>query len=171
MVIVRQELPGDVQNVRCVVVGAFDRNDGAEPPEARLLDELRKCDGWIPELSLVAVIDGQVVGHAVCTRGFVGETPCLGLGPVAVAPGAQRSGVGSALMHTMLGTATGMGEPLIALLGSPDYYARFGFRPSMESGIEPPNPDWGDYFQVRGLSDSEPGVCGVFAYADPFNAL
>ena len=64
-----------------------------------------------------------------------------------------------------------MGEPLIALLGSPDYYSRFGFRPSSESGIEPPNPDWGDYFQVRRLSDLQPGVCGVFAYADPFDAL
>lgn len=74
-------------------------------------------------------------------------------------------------MHTMLGTATGMGEPLIALLGSPDYYARFGFRPSTEVGIEPPNPDWGGYFQVRSLGDSAAGSSGVFAYADPFNAL
>ena len=64
-----------------------------------------------------------------------------------------------------------MGEHLIALLGSPDYYSRFGFRPSMESGIEPPNPDWGDYFQVRSLRDVKPAVSGVFTYAEPFNAL
>ena len=169
--IVRRELPADVRDVRRVVVDAFDRHDGAEPPEARLLDELRACDGWIPELSLVVVVDGQVVGHAVCTRGFVGASPCLGLGPIGVAPGVQRAGIGSALMHTMLGTATGMGEPLIALLGSPGYYTRFGFRPSTELGIEPPNPDWGSYFQVRALRDSAPRPSGIFAYADPFNAL
>jgi putative acetyltransferase len=169
--LVRQELPNDIQIVRRVVVGAFARDDGAEPPEAGLLDALRNCDGWIPELSLVAVIADDVVGHAVCTRGFVGALPCLGLGPVAVAPGVQRSGVGSALMHTMLGTATGMGEPLIALLGSPDYYERFGFRPSREFGVEPPNSAWGPFFQVRVLGDVNQDAAGVFAYADPFNAL
>ena len=169
--IVRQERPGDEQAVRRVVVDAFDRNDGVEPVEAGLLDELRQCDGWIPQLSLVAVVDDHVVGHAVCTRGFVGSSPCLGLGPVAVARTSQRSGVGSALVHTMLGTATGMGERVIALLGSPDYYCRFGFRPSTEFGIDPPNPGWRDFFQVRALGNSDPGMSGAFGYANPFNSL
>jgi putative acetyltransferase len=169
--IVRQELPDDAAEVRGVVVAAFTRDDGAEPTEARLLDELRGCAGWIPELSLVAVVDGRVVGHAVCTRGFVAEVPCLGLGPIGVAPRTQRSGVGSALMHTMLGCATGMGERLIALLGSPVYYSRFGFGPSTEFGVEPPDPNWGDHFQVRLLQTADPGVRGGFAYADPFGAL
>lgn len=168
---VRQERRDDEAKARAIVVAAFDRPDGVDPPEARLLDELRGCDGWIPALSLVAVIDDQVVGHAVCTRGFVATLPCLGLGPIAVTPTAQRSGIGSALMHTLLGTATGMGEPLVALLGSPDYYSRFGFRPSLESGIEPPDPAWGDYFQVRTLDESGERVTGVFEYSAPFNTL
>ena len=169
--IVRPERPDDEVRARAIVVAAFDRRDGREPPEARLLDELRACDGWIPALSLVAVIDDQIVGHAVCTRGFVATLACLGLGPIAVAPTAQRSGIGSALMHTMLGTATGMGEPLVALLGSPDYYSRFGFRPSLESGIEPPDPTWGDDFQVRMLNESGERATGVFEYSAPFNTL
>jgi putative acetyltransferase len=52
--------------------------------EARLLDELRLCDGWLPALSIVAEIDGAVVGHVVTTRGFVGDAPVLGLGPIGV---------------------------------------------------------------------------------------
>lgn len=72
--IVRRERAGDVTTARRVQVEAFDRaaGPGEEPVEATLLDWLRAYEGWIPALSLVAEIDSQIVGHAVCTRGTVG---------------------------------------------------------------------------------------------------
>ena len=169
--IVRRESPDDVAIVRDIVSAAFNRGDGEEPMETRLLDELRTCSGWIPAMSLVAMNNQRVVGHAVCTRGFVGDLECVGLGPIAVDPATQRIGIGLALMHTMLGVLDGLDEPLVALLGSPEYYSRYGFVPSNTVGIHPPDPQWGDYFQVRTLSSFDPRTCGTFKYAEPFDRL
>lgn len=169
---VRREGAEDVDAVREIVVAAFDAGNGAEPVEARLLDELRTCSGWIPEMSLVAVDErGIVVGHVVGTRGFVGDESCVGLGPLAVTPELQRTGIGHALMHTMLGALDALGEPLAALLGSPDYYARFGFVPATAVSIDAPDPEWGQYFQVRSLESYRPEIRGTFAYAEPFTRL
>jgi len=167
--LVRRERPGDIDAVRAVQVAAFRRGHD-EPPEAGLLDALRRCDGWLPKFSLVAEIDGEIVGHNVCTRGFVGQRPALGLGPIGVLPDRQRQGVGSALVHAMLGAADASDEPLIALLGSPDYYARYGFVAGSTYGITAPDPAWGAHFQVRTLA-AYMGQQGAFRYARPFDDL
>ncbi len=165
--LVRRERPDDVAAVRAIHAAAFERGDG-EPPEAGLVDALR-LDGWLPALSWVAERDGVVVGHNICSRGRVGDTPCVGLGPIGVAPGEQGGGVGSALMLAMIGAADATGEPLIALLGDPAYYRRFGFVASTEVGIEPPDARWGHYFQVRTLAAWVPAIRGRFHYAAPFD--
>lgn len=172
--LVRRERPGDIPSVRRVVAAAFARPDGAAVPvEAELLDLLRVDAGWIPGLSLVTEApDGSIVGHVVCTRATVGGAPVLGLGPLAVRPDWQRRGVGKSLVHSVLGAADALGEPLVALLGDPAYYARYGFRPATAYDITPPNPQWGDYFQVRTLcAYQETTFSGPFEYAEPFNRL
>lgn len=165
--------------IRAVTAAAFSGVEHSAPPiepdgapgEATLVGWLREDPGWIPELSLVAVADGEIVGHAVATRGTLAGRPSLGLGPVSVSPARQRDGVGSALMHAILGAADAMGEPVVVLLGSPDYYGRFGFVPASSLGIEAPEPAWGDYFQARPLAAYDPSVRGTFAYAAPFDRL
>ena len=166
--LIRRERLSDHQQSRAVQVAAFASSEGAEPVEAGLLDRLR-IDGWLPALSWVAELDGEVVGHGLCTRAHVGSAPAVGLGPIGVRPDHQRSGVGSALVHAMVGAADATGEPLIALLGNPDYYGRFGFGPASEVGIEPPDPAWGRFFQVLTLSTWKPEVVGRFRYAAPFD--
>jgi putative acetyltransferase len=111
----------------------------------------------------------EVIGHVLCTRGLVGAAPVLGLGPLSVRPDWQRRGVGSALMHAILGAADALDEPLVALLGDPGYYGRFGFRLSEEYQIAPPRPGWRAHFQVRPLGAYRPSVRGTFAYAEPFD--
>jgi putative acetyltransferase len=177
-VIIRRETPQDIPAIRAVTATAFATAEHSAPPvepdgapgEATLVGWLREDEGWIPELSLVAE-DGQgaVVGHVVCTRGTVSGAPALGLGPLSVEPAHQGRGVGSALVHAVLAAADALAEPLVALLGDPGYYRRFGFRPASEVGVLSPEPAWGDLFQVRTLTAYHPGLTGTFAYAAPFS--
>ena len=139
--------------------------------EVRLVDALRASDDWIPQLSWVAEQGGAVVGHVVSTRGHVDDTPAVGLGPLGVLPELQGVGVGSALVHASIGAADALGEPLIALLGAPDYYGRFGFVASTTHGIRPPEISWGDHFQVRTLTGWDSSITGTFQYASPFTTI
>ena len=170
--LIRRETPSDIAGVRDVTAAAFGKSEAAVPVEVTLLDELRTCDGWLPALSFVAADDrGDVIGHVVCTRGHIGPDLGLGLGPLSVRPAHQRRGVGLALMHAILGAADAFGESLVALLGSPAYYGRFGFRPATAYGITAPDPAWGDYFQARPLTAYQPTLKGPFAYAEPFDRV
>ena len=166
--LIRRETTADIQVIHDVTEAAFAARPGGE---AGLVDALRADPGWIPALSLVAEVDGVVVGHVVCTRGSVGDAPALGLGPLSVLPAHQRSGVGKALMHTVLGAADALEEPLVVLLGDPAYYSRFGFALASTYGITPPDPDWAPYFQARALTTYTPALNGPFTYAAPFSAL
>ena len=171
VVLVRREREGDIPAVESVVEAAFLKRGSDRPSESRLLDDLRKDPGWIPQLSLVAVVDGRICGQVVCTRGWVDEAPALGLGPLAVLPESQGTGVGSALMYAALAAAEALDESLVALLGSPEFYARFGFEPARYHGIEAPVPDWAEHFQVRWLTAQPGQIAGTFRYARPFDDL
>jgi len=174
--IIRRERSDDGDAIHAVTAAAFRGvahsappvEPGGDPGEATLVSWLRDDAGWIPELSLVAIEDDQVVGHVLATRAYVEARPALGLGPLSVVPGRQRAGVGTALMHAVLGAADALGEPLVGLVGDPTYYGRFGFVPAQPVGIAAPVPAWGDNFQVRTLSRYE-GQAGRFRYAAPFD--
>jgi putative acetyltransferase len=167
--LIRRETADDVPAVARVTTAAFgqDGPQAAEPGETTLLTQLRADPGWLPALSLVAVAGGAVIGHVVCTRGYVGDVPALGLGPISVRPDRQRRGAGHALMHAVLGAADATDEPLVALLGDPAFYGRFGFVAASDLGVVAPDPGWGTYFQARALSACPPGLAGAFRYAAP----
>jgi putative acetyltransferase len=166
-VLVRREVPADVGPIDDVHRQAFDG-----PVEAGLVHALRADAGWVPALSLVAEgAGGRVVGHVVCTEGSLDGVAVVGLGPIGVLPGVQRTGVGQALMHAVIAAADALEYPLVALLGHLDYYPQFGFVPASGLGVAAPNPEWGDYFQARPLAAWHDGLRGTFRYAAPFDAL
>ncbi|MFL6121556.1 GNAT family N-acetyltransferase [Actinophytocola sp.] len=164
--LIRREAAADVPAIAEAHAAAFGRD-----VEKDLVTALRATSAWLPRLSLVAEDAGRVVGHVVCTRAHVAETPVLGLGPLGVLPARQRTGVGSALMHAVLAAAEALDERVVVLLGHADYYPRFGFEPAAGLGIESPDPAWGNHFQARRLSTYDTSVRGPFAYAHPFNEL
>jgi putative acetyltransferase len=172
--LIRRETPADVGAIRGIVGAAFRRQEQPNklPAEVTLVDELRAGNDWLPALSLVAADSNEnVVGYVLCTRGYVDSAPVLALGPLAVHPEHQRRGVGSALMHAILGAAEALDEPLAGVLGDPQYYSRFGFRPSEEYAIKPPLPRWQPDFQVRVLGAYSHLVHGTFKYPEPFDRL
>jgi putative acetyltransferase len=172
VMIVRRERAEDIEPIRAVQHAAFQRSEAAAAPvEVTLIDALRRSTEWLPELSLVAERDGRVVGHVVCSRAWVGERQVVGLGPIGVRPDLQGEGIGHALMHAIVAAAEARDEPLIGLLGSTAFYPRFGFRASLDLGIVPPDPSWGDHFQVRPLAAYSNDFVGTFKYAAPFDEV
>jgi putative acetyltransferase len=164
---IRRERPADHDAVREIHRAAFSGGD--DVVEARLVDELREDVGFLPHLSFVAEDDGRLAGHVIATRGWLEPLGILvvGLGPLGVHPDRQRRGVGTALVHALVAVAEAADERLIALLGDPGYYRRFGFVRSTELDVEPPDPAWGEHFQVRRLNGLP--VSGTFRYAAPFD--
>jgi putative acetyltransferase len=167
-VVIRRAEPGDLDAIRRIHADALCREAGVEPDEVALVDSLLEDGDVVPALSLVALRNGEPVGHVVCSTAWVGETTVVGLGPIGVAPEHQGGGVGSALMHAVLAAADALAMPLVGLLGSVEYYARFGFVPATTLGIEPPDRAWQSYFQVRTLTAYDRRIVGTFRYAPAF---
>jgi putative acetyltransferase len=173
-VLLRRERPGDELAVAAVHRAAFARPQitSGDPPEVTLVSLLRASEAWIPALSIVAEDRGAIVGHVVCSRAAIADRfPVLGLGPLGILPEHQRVGIGSALMHAVVAASDALRERLIVLLGSVEYYERFGFAPARDRGIDAPHDWYGDNFQVRLLANATGAERGAFRYAEAFAAV
>ncbi len=161
----RSETPDDLPGIRLVENATFDRH-----AEASLVD-LARARGKV-NLSLVADQDGSILGHILFTPvTFAPPQPHvrgLGIGPVAVLPKFQRTGIGSRLMRAGLDHVRRLGYAFAVLLGDPVYYSRFGFKPARSFGLTSEYGS-GDEFQVRELFlRSLTGVTGHVKYIPEF---
>lgn len=162
--VIRAECPADAPAIRAVNVAAFPT-----PAEAGLVDRLR-ADGDLI-LSLVAEDDGRIVGHAGFSRMSVDNGglrhDAVALAPVAVCPADQRKGIGRALIARGLRMLKERGETLVFVLGSRDYYGRFGFD---HGAAEPFACAYaGPHFQLLRLSNGGP-LSGRAQYAAAFSS-
>ena len=166
---IRPERPADFPGVRNVNESAF-----GQPLEADLVERLRRGCGDC--LSLVAE-DQTIVGHIlfspVALETQDGPVTGMGLGPMAVLPGRQREGIGSALVERGVEMLRERGVPFIFVVGHPDYYPRFGFEPASAHGVRSQwegIPD--EAFMVLVLDDRAlDGASGVVRYRPEFDEL
>jgi len=129
--LIRAEAETDQAAVHAVHLAAFGNSF-----EADLVNALRQQAR--PIVSLVAEVDGAVVGHILFTPVSLPGPPdelIMGLAPMAVVPDEQRKGIGSALVLAGLEQARGLGCTAVVVLGHPDYYPRFGFSPASRYGV------------------------------------
>lgn len=161
----RPETAADAAAVRAVNAAAFPTE-----AEAALVDALRvDTSAWLPGLSYVAEApDGSVAAFALLTRCRVGGAPALALAPVATAPEHQRRGAGLAVVRAVLDAARLRGEPLVLVLGHPEYYPRFGFVPASRYGIRPSFEVPDEAMMALVLDDSAPVARGTIEYPAAF---
>lgn len=170
--IIRREDPGDVVPTEALHDAAFGTTRGRrESLERELLRGLRADGSPIEELTFVAELEGEVVGHVVCSRATIGAGHSVGLGPLAVLPAHQRQGIGAALLMSVVASAERLAEPALVLLGDPEYYGFFGFVPAARHGIGSPGPWSEESFQVLTLRAWRPEMAGPFRYAPAFERL
>jgi len=160
--IVRSETPADFAAICVVEEAAF-----GQLAEAQLVDDLRAAGDSV--FSLVAVDDGTVVGHAVFSR-MEAPFPALALGPVAILPERQRTGVGTRLIREGIARSEAAGWRGIFVLGDPAFYRRFGFDDGKASSFI--SPYAGPHLMVLPLGGNElPTSTGLIQHAPAFANL
>jgi putative acetyltransferase len=171
-VIIRTEKPLDYDAIAEVVEAAF-----GSPLEARLVEDIRASTNYVADLSLVAELDGRIVGHVMISFTALrdGETErwISQLSPLAVAPDVHGQGIGSELVREVCRRADDLGEPLVILEGSPTYYSRFGFEYAPARGIHINLPSWAppEAAQVLPLRNYDPSIRGLVVYPPAFDAV
>jgi putative acetyltransferase len=171
-VVIRAERSDDRRAIFDVVEAAF-----GSAIEARLVDLIRESANFVPELSLVAEIDGRIVGHVLVSHVALHDVDArhriCSLAPLAVAPEFHGRGVGTSLVRAVAATVDERGEPLIVLEGSPAYYGRFGFEQSVAHGIRITLPPWAppEAAQVLRLRNYDPSIRGLVVYPPAFDVI
>jgi putative acetyltransferase len=155
---IREEAGGDQAGIRFVHEQAF-----AGTAEASLVDRLRADHDLV--LSLVAAED-RLLGHVALSRLTMPESQvrAVALAPVGVLPGAQRRGIGTALVAEALRKLAAARFDWVLVLGEPAYYGRFGF--TAAAGLAAPYD--GPYLQALALSEAGRSARGRVIYAPAF---
>lgn len=133
-IIVRSETPEDTRAIDVVHLSAFQGES-----EAQLISALRESPNFIPELSLVAELNGRIVGHLLLSKVALErdgwKTDVFVLGPMAVVPSQSHRGIGSELIKAAIAKAREFNCSGIVVAGHPEYYRRFGFSQASDWGI------------------------------------
>lgn len=127
-VVIRCETAADVDAIRDVTVSAFKTLEISSHTEQFIIAALRVAKSLI--VSLVAEVDGRVVGHIAFSPVTFsdGTKNWYGLGPLSVLPEYQRQGIGKALIEEGLSRLKGLNAQGCCVVGHPDYYRKFGFK-------------------------------------------
>ena len=162
---IRSERAGDEPEIAALITEAFATAPHSSGTEAKIVEGLRAAGALA--VSLVAAHEGRIVGHIAFSPVTItsGDGGWFGLGPVAVLPECQRTGIGGALIHAGLAELRAIGAKGCVVLGDPEYYGRFGFRADKALSFPGPPPE---YFQA--LRFAEDSAHGEVQYHRAFSA-
>ncbi|HQF64184.1 MAG TPA: N-acetyltransferase [Anaerolineaceae bacterium] len=140
-ILIRDEREDDAEIITAVTAAAFETMEISDHTEQFIVKALRAAGALT--ISLVAEVDGAVVGHIAFSPIAISDgTPdWYGLGPVSVLPKDQRMGIGKALIWEGLARLKGLGAKGCCLVGHPEYYGRFGFENVTGLGLEGVPPE------------------------------
>jgi len=140
-IVIRNETDADVSAIAEVTVAAFRTLEISNHTEQFIIVALRAAKALT--VSLVAEVDGRVVGHIAFSPVTIsdGTRNWYGLGPVSVLPAYQRQGLGKALILEGLSRLRAMQAQGCCLVGHPAYYGKFGFRNLPGLGLEGVPPE------------------------------
>lgn len=133
MLVIRNEERGDRQAVEELTRRAFYNIYAPGCTEHYLVRIMREHEDFIPQLDLVACLDGEIVGNIMYTKARLVdergvEKPILTFGPISVAPEHQRRGYGKALIEESFRRAAALGYDVVVIFGSPANYVARGFQ-------------------------------------------
>ena len=173
-IVIRETVPADL----AAIVEVHKKGFGYDK-EAGLTAELLSDPTAEPTVSLLALRDGEAVGHILFTRcriaGAEVQQPLFYiLAPLAVVPSCQKQGVGGLLIAEGLQLLRERGAKLVFVLGHKEYYPRHGFIPGAEKlGFPAPYPileKHADYWMAQALTDDGfSGPKGRVVCADALN--
>ncbi len=168
--VIRNETKADYAAVKLIHDKAFGHD-----LESRLIDNLRRSEGFDKGMSFVAELDGKVVGHILFTpvsiESPVGSASAWILAPLAVLKEYRGQKAGTALVQAGIDLARERGEKIILVYGH-RFYERFGFTLAHEKGIFRPHPMRGELVRILELEQGAADrVMGVIRYPAPFKEL
>lgn len=137
---IRLETAADYRAVEELTREAFWNHHVPGCDEHYLAHILRDADAFIPALDFVAVVNSEIVGNIMYSKGWVEKEDgtrhdVILFGPLSVLPAMQGKGVGGALVRHSFAVAREMGYGAVFIYGDPQYYARHGFRPASDFGV------------------------------------
>lgn len=124
---IRSEKSTDIKAIEQITIAAFDGKWYSDQTEHLIINRLREAGAL--SVSLVAELDGKIVGHVAFSVVTINgeDKGWFGLGPVSVSPEMQKQGIGSKLIREGLSQIKKKGVRGCVLEGDPKYYQRFGF--------------------------------------------
>jgi predicted N-acetyltransferase YhbS len=156
----RPETPADRYEVESLTREAFwefwETDGRVICDEHLLVHRMRDASVFVPELNIVAELDGKITGHIMYARSKVTddhgtEHETLTFGPLSVRPEMQKKGIGQALMRHSFDIARRLGYRAVIIYGHPEYYPRVGFRQASGFGITDPDGKSFDYIMALPL--------------------
>lgn len=165
---IRQEEQRDYEEVYQLVKKAFETAEESDGTEQDLVTALRNSESFVPELSLVAVEDGKIIGHILFSKIMIGGREELALAPLSVHPKWQKKGIGLALMAKGHEAAGKLGYDYAVVLGHVEYYPKAGYVPAGRYGIKAPFDVPDENFMAVRLNDKAENLNGTVQYDKAF---